>query len=65
LVFRRARARAALGPATGNFVLLTDARLVGKPDLYGVGLDAFFASDLLQALGQAFLKPSMAPAACA
>ena len=65
LVFRRARARAALGPATRDLVLLTDARLVGKPDLYGVGLDAFFASDLLQALGQAFLKPSMAPAACA
>jgi len=65
LVFRRARARAALGPATGDLVLLADARLVGKPDLYGVGLDAFFVPDLRQALGQTFLKSSMAPAACA
>ena len=65
MVFRRARARAALGPATGDLVLLADARLVGKPDLYGVGLDAFFVPDLRQALGQTFLKSSMAPAACA
>ena len=65
LVFRRARARAALGPAARDLVLLADACLVRKPDLYGVGLDAFFASDLRQALGQAFLKSSMAPAACA
>jgi hypothetical protein len=65
LVFRRARARAALGPATRDLVLLADARLVGKPDLYGVGLDAFFVPDLRQALGQTFLKSSMAPAACA
>jgi hypothetical protein len=54
LVFRRTRARAAFGPATGDLVLLADARLVRKPDLYGVGLDAFFALDLFQALGQAF-----------
>jgi len=46
LVFRRTRPRAALGPATGDLVLLADARLVGKPDLYGGGLDAFLAPDL-------------------
>jgi hypothetical protein len=53
LVLRRARARAALGPPAGDLVLLADARLVREPDLYGVGLDAFFAPDLRQALGQA------------
>ena len=51
LVFRRAGARAALGPTPRDLVLLADARLVREPDLYGVGLDAFFAPDLRQALG--------------
>jgi len=65
LVFRRARARAALGPAARDLVLLADARLVCKPDFYGGGLDAFFMPDLRQALRQAFLKSSIAPAAWA
>jgi hypothetical protein len=65
LVFRRARAGAAFGPAARDLVFLADARFVRKPDLYGVGLDAFFASDLFQARGETFLKSSMAPAACA
>src|SRR5258708_35112530 len=65
LVFRRARARAALGPASGNTVLLADARFGCGPDFYGVGRDAFFARDLRQAFGEAFLKSSMASAACA
>jgi hypothetical protein len=51
LVFRRAGARAAFGPTSRDLVLLADARLVRKPDFYGVGLDAFFAPDLRQALG--------------
>jgi hypothetical protein len=51
LISGSAGARAALGPAPGDLVLLADARLVGEPDLYGVGLDAFFAPDLRQALG--------------
>jgi hypothetical protein len=65
LVLRRARARAAFGPTSGDLVLLADARLVREPDFYGVGLDAFFAPDLRQACGEAFLKSSIAPAACA
>jgi hypothetical protein len=65
LVFRRARPRAALGPTPGDLVLLADARFVGEPDFYGVGLDAFFAPDLLQARGETFLKSSIAPCACA
>jgi len=65
LVFRGARARAALGPPAGDLVLLADARLVGKPDFYGGGLDALFMPDLRQALRKTFLKSSMAPAAWA
>jgi hypothetical protein len=63
LVFRGARARPALGPAAGDLVLLSNARLVGKPDFYGGGLDALFMPDLRQALRETFLKSSMAPAA--
>ena len=51
LISGSAGARAALGPTPGDLVLLADARLVSEPDLYGVGLDAFFAPDLRQALG--------------
>ena len=65
LVFRGDRACAALGPAARDLVLLADARLVCKPDFYGGGLDAFFMPDLRQALREAFLKSSIAPAAWA
>jgi hypothetical protein len=65
LVFRGARARAALGPAARDLVLLADARLVCKPDFYGGGLDAFFMRDQRQTLRETFLKSSMAPAAWA
>ena len=65
LVFRGARARPALGPAARDLVLLSNARLVGKPDFYGGGLDALFMPDLRQALRETFLKSSIAPAACA
>jgi len=51
----------ALGPTSGDLVLLADARLVREPDLYGVGLDAFFAPDLRQAFGEAYgmARPSL------
>jgi hypothetical protein len=65
LVRRRARTRAALGPTAGDLVLLADAGLGGEPDLYGGGLDALLAPDLIQARGEAFLKSSIAPSACA
>ena len=58
-------ARAALGPSPRDLVLLADARLVGEPDLYGAGLDALLAPDLIQARGKAFLKSSIAPSAWA
>jgi len=54
---------AALGPTAGDLVLLTDARLVGEPDLYGVRSDALLARDRFQARGEAFLKCSIAPVA--
>ena len=53
LVFWGGRARAALGPAARDLVLLADARLVCKPDFYGGGLDALFMPDLRQALREA------------
>ena len=65
LILRSARPRAALGPAAGDLVLLADARLVGEPDLYGVGSDALLARDLFQARGKTFLKSSIAPSAWA
>ena len=54
LVCRRAWTRAPLGPTAGDLVLLADAGLVGEPDLYGGGLDALLAPDLLQARGKAY-----------
>ena len=63
LISGSAGARAALGPTPGDLVLLSDARLVGEPDLYRAGLDAPFAPDRFQARGKAFLKSSIAPAA--
>src|SRR5260370_21893600 len=52
------RARAALGPASGDLVLLADARLIGEPDFYVVLGDVVFARDLLHLGGAVFLKSS-------
>src|SRR5271157_742796 len=49
LVARGRGPRSPLGPAPGDLVLLSDARFVGEPDLYGAGINAFFARDFLQA----------------
>ena len=65
LIFGSAWTGAALGPAPGDRVLLADARLVGEPDFYGVGLDALLAPDLFQARGKVFLKSSIASSAWA
>jgi hypothetical protein len=65
LVFGSARPRAAFRPTAGDLVLLSDARLVGVPDFYGLGSEAVLARDLVQASGQTFLKSSIAPDACA
>ena len=65
LIFGRARAGSALGPAARDLVFLADASLVGAPDLYVGGIDALFAADLLQTRREAFLKSSIAPSACA
>ena len=65
LIAGGAWARAALGPTTSDLVLLSDPRLVGEPDLYRAGIDVFFAPDLFQAGGEAFLKSSIAPSPCA
>jgi transposase len=58
LVRRRAWTRAALGPAAGDLVLLADAGLVGEPDLYGGGLDALLAPDLVRRAGKLMEWPA-------
>src|SRR5271165_1207133 len=69
LVFGSARTRSLLGLAASHLVLLADPRLVGEPDLHGVGSDALLAPDhfpdLFQVHGEAFLKSSIGPSICA
>jgi hypothetical protein len=65
LVARRAGASATFRPAAGDFVLLADAGLIGEPNFYRVAVDALRARDRFQTRGEAFLKFSIAPAACA
>jgi hypothetical protein len=47
-------ARAALGPPPRDLVLLTDARLMGEPDLYISWTDAFVFSNFRQAGREGF-----------
>src|SRR5262249_38900813 len=65
LVTRCAWAGAALGPATGDLVLLSDTGLVGEPDFYRVAVERLRARDFFQAQWEAFLKSSIASCACA
>ena len=65
LVARRTWARAALRPAAGDLVLLADTSLICEPDFYRVDADRLLTRDCVQARGEAFLKSSIAPAACA
>src|SRR6516164_9497819 len=62
---RCAWAGAALRPATGDLVLLSVTSLVGEPDFYRVAVKRLRARDFFQAHGEAFLKSSIAPCACA
>ena len=64
LVAWRAGAGATLRPAARDFVLLADAGLIGEPNFYRVAVDALRARDRFQTRGEAFLKFSIAPAAC-
>jgi hypothetical protein len=64
LIARRRGAGAAPCPTAGDLVLLADARLVGKPDFYVVGIDAFLLRDGRQLRGKTFLKSSIAASAC-
>ncbi len=65
LVTGCARAGATLGPTTGDLVLLADPGLVLEPDFYLVAVDRLLARDGIQARGEAFLKSSITPSACA
>ena len=57
LVMRRRRARAALGPTTGDLVLLTDPGLVLEPEFYRTALRSL--RDLCQDGREVFLNSSM------
>ena len=58
-------ALAALGPPPRNLVLLTDTRLITKPDLYIGWSDAFALGNFRQRGREGFLKSSIAPSRCA
>ena len=51
--------------AAGDLVLLADTSLICEPDFYRVDADRLLTRDCVQARGEAFLKSSIAPAACA
>lgn len=65
LITGRTGTRAALRPAAGNLVLLTDTRLVREPDFYLVAVERFLTGDCIQAGGETFLKSSITPLICA
>jgi hypothetical protein len=65
LVTGRTWASAALRPPAGNLVLLADTSLIREPDFYCAAVERLLARDCVQARGEAFLKSSIAPAACA
>ena len=65
LITGRTGTRAALRPAAGNLVLLTDTRLVREPDFYLVAVERFLTGNCIQAGGKTFLKSSITPSACA
>ena len=56
---------AALGPPTGDLVLLADSSLICEPDFYLVAVDRLFVRDCVQTRGEVFLKSSIAPSAWA
>ena len=64
LITGSARAGAALGPPTGDLVLLTNTSLVCEPDFYLVAVDRLLTRDCVQTRGEVFSKVSIAPAAC-
>jgi len=65
LVTRRDGTGTALGPPSRDLVLLADTSLICEPDFYRVDADRLLTCDCVQARGEAFLKSSIAPAACA
>ncbi len=64
LIVRCAWPGAALGPSSGDLVLLSDAGLVLEPDFYVLAL-GLSGGDLCQLGGEVFLKAAMASASWA
>ena len=54
-----------LGVGDSDLVLLADTSLICEPDFYRVDADRLLTRDCVQARGEAFLKSSIAPVACA
>ena len=65
LVLQRRGPGSAPRPAAGDAVFLTDAGLVGEPDLYRVEAEALPVRNACQRGGEVFLNVSMAPSAWA
>ena len=65
LIFGCTRTGAALGPTASDLVLLANTGFVCKPDFYLIDIDCLLVRDGIQARGEAFLKSSITPAACA
>jgi len=47
LIVRRRGAGSALGAASGDLVLLADARLIGEPDIYVIGREDLVGGDFV------------------
>lgn len=65
LVVRCRRACSAPCPTARDLGLLADAHLVGEPDFYVGRIDAHVLRDVRHTEGEALLKSSIAPSACA
>ena len=54
LITGRTGTRAALRPAAGNLVLLTDTRLIREPDFYLIAVERFLTGDASRRVGKLF-----------
>jgi hypothetical protein len=63
LIAQRHGTGTAPRPAPGDLRLLPDTSFVGEPDLDGIGIDTLLTRDLVQKIGETFLKCSIAPSA--
>ena len=65
LILWRRRSGATPSPTAGDLVLLADPGLISEPNLYICWATTLALRDFVQTGGKAFLKSSIASAACA